>query len=78
MWRLFAAWVVGQTKEAVGKFAKWLGKVLSVIPFVGPLLSFLCELIPEVYAFITNRLMKEWANGQAEAERHEKKARSLS
>lgn len=77
MWRLVAAWFVGQTKQAVGTVAKWLGKVLAFIPFVGPILQFLCELIPEVYAFVVNRIMKEWANKQAEAERHEKKAKKV-
>lgn len=51
---------------------------MSLIPYAGPILSFLCKLIPAVYAFITNRLMKEWANGQAEAERYEKGAKGIS
>ena len=58
--------------------ADWLDPIVSLIPYAGPILSFLCKILPEVYAFITNRVMKEWANGQAEAERYEKRAKGVS
>lgn len=70
MRKLFGAWLIGVVrKSAGGVLAKILGWVLSIVPGVGPILSFIVKLIPAIITFISTQVMLHWNNKKADAER---------
>ena len=70
MRKLFGAWLIGVAKKSVGGvIAKIISWALSLIPGVGPIISFICKLIPAIITFITTQVMLHWSNKKADAER---------
>ena len=68
LFRILGAIFISQTKRVGVMILKILFKVLSFIPFVGPIFGFLADFAPAVYTFITTQLMLIWQKKQAEGE----------
>ena len=54
--RIFTALIISWTNKAVGTVFTWLGEILNFIPVIGPVLRWICKIIPYVIRYITNKI----------------------
>ena len=66
--RIVWAWIIGIAKKGYGWFFQILSFALSFIPGCGPVLSFICKLLPAVITFIWTQIMLMWSKKGAETE----------
>ena len=54
--RIFTALIISWTNKAVGTVFTWLGEIMNFIPVIGPVLRWICKVIPYIIRYITNKI----------------------